>query len=545
MLITLKTNPSALSTPQLTLRPQSPLLPLPSKTHNGEIQRPHPQSCRRPAETWEAKSAQKGSAPFTRPSSSTSPHALTYPLPGKTGKAAVQAQRTTRLAARNPNRLERQIADLQALPSPSARDKKALEDAERELARVRRAKEKLGGGDHHLHGQSHRDQPSREGGAGGGGRLLGKRTTREWDGADSRKGIGRAGAGAGQDEADAGSTSGEETDASVRAIPMPRDTPPPIPHPSRNRNRPHPHPHHAPNVQNATTSNLTNANLEPVSSARGLDTQPLSQPGPGSSAASATAAAASPPPPPKTVYEAKPIVRDLRKEAVNKFVPEAVRRRKIVDPVPTGAIPGMTAASAAAAAAAQAGPATAAKTEPETRNIQIVSSSLHQQPITPGGLASPILQSPPPSSTQEYQHQHQQEQKHEEEAEEELIASAPSRTTQEIPSSSTETQQTQPKATKKLPLTLLYGDDPTTTDDENASSSEEEQTQTQTKTPNPNPNPNHDSNRDSNADIDKVLEEEEKRFREETWKWRSISICVYIYCTEYWILNTEIYLSKE
>lgn len=400
------------------------------------------------------------------------------------------------------------------MPSPSARDKKALEDAERELARVRRAKEKLGGGDHHLHGQSHRDQPSREGGPGGGGRLLGKRTTREWDGADGRKGIGRTGAG--QDEADAGSTSGEETDVSVRAIPMPRDTPPPIPHPSRNRNRPHPHPQHAPNVQNATTSNLTNANLEPVSSARGLDTQPLSQPGSGSSAAAATAAAASPPPPPKTVYEAKPIVRDLRKEAVNKFVPEAVRRRKIVDPVPTGTIPGMT---AAAPAAAQAAAATAAKTEPETRNIQIVSSSLHQQPISPGRLASPILQSPPPSSTQEYQyqhqHQHQQEQKqeHEEEAEaeEELIASAPSRTTQEISSSSTETQQTQSKATKKLPLTLLYGDDPTTDDE---TSSEEEQTQTKT----PNPNPNHDSNRDSNADIDKVLAEEEKRFREETWK---------------------------
>lgn len=70
----------------------------------------------------------------------------------KKGKAAVQAQRNERLAHRNPARLERQIADLKTLQSSSpqggglsARDKKQLEDLERELGRVKKAREALGG----------------------------------------------------------------------------------------------------------------------------------------------------------------------------------------------------------------------------------------------------------------------------------------------------------------------------------------------------------------------------------------------------------------
>ncbi|KAL9580021.1 MAG: hypothetical protein Q9203_006475, partial [Teloschistes exilis] len=71
----------------------------------------------------------------------------------KKGKAAVSAQRTDRLASRNPFRLERQIADLKALAADgsggggsggglSARDKKQLEELEKQLGMVRKAREK-------------------------------------------------------------------------------------------------------------------------------------------------------------------------------------------------------------------------------------------------------------------------------------------------------------------------------------------------------------------------------------------------------------------
>ncbi|KAI4105254.1 MAG: hypothetical protein L6R37_002802 [Teloschistes peruensis] len=65
----------------------------------------------------------------------------------KKGKAAVSAQRTDRLASRNPFRLERQIADLKALAADGglgARDKKQLEELERQLGMVRKAREKVG-----------------------------------------------------------------------------------------------------------------------------------------------------------------------------------------------------------------------------------------------------------------------------------------------------------------------------------------------------------------------------------------------------------------
>ncbi|KAL8711777.1 MAG: hypothetical protein Q9225_007069, partial [Loekoesia sp. 1 TL-2023] len=66
----------------------------------------------------------------------------------KKSKAAVSAQRTERLAQRNPSRLERQISDLKSLAESSptgglnAREKKQLEELERQLVAVRRAREK-------------------------------------------------------------------------------------------------------------------------------------------------------------------------------------------------------------------------------------------------------------------------------------------------------------------------------------------------------------------------------------------------------------------
>lgn len=212
----------------------------------------------------------------------------------KKGKAAVAASRTARLATRNPSRLERQIADLKAVDpgSLSARDKKQLQDLEAELARVKKARD------------ARPDLvPARGGGAGGA--VAGRKRGRDEDGRDIGRGRGAA---QGLERED---STGSETDESVRAIPMPRDTPPPLPRRGRG-----------------------NANLEPLGNRRGdfhaatgeqaeqLDLSLPSKPvndtgnlGVGGGGGGG-----------RTVYEAKPQVRDLRKEATARFVPAAVRK---------------------------------------------------------------------------------------------------------------------------------------------------------------------------------------------------------------------------
>ncbi|MCJ1283122.1 hypothetical protein MMC26_002449 [Xylographa opegraphella] len=208
----------------------------------------------------------------------------------KKSKAAVAAQRTERFAHRNPERLQRQIDDLKALEADagklSARDKKVLEELERDVARVRKAKEIVG--DKGPPPRPNGDRGSRDGARGGRGGILGKRG-RDWD-------RGR--------ESD-----GSETDESVRRIPMPRDTPPPIPS-QRARQREHA-------VQHAGGSG-TNANSIPLGEGRGGgEREPHALP--------------ERPPEVKvqaqTVYEAKPEVRDLRKEAVSRFVPTVVQKK--------------------------------------------------------------------------------------------------------------------------------------------------------------------------------------------------------------------------
>ena len=160
-----------------------------------------------------------------------------------------------------------------------ARDKKVLEELERDVARVKKARDAVGDKAPSLRG----DRGAREGGGGGGGggrgsRILGKR---------------------GRDERAA--SEGSETDESVRAIPMPKDTPPPVPP----RNRPR-----------DWDRSGGNANLEPLGEGRGGgERQPHGLP------------EKPPAVPAQTVYEAKPAVRDLRKEAVNRFVPSVVQRK--------------------------------------------------------------------------------------------------------------------------------------------------------------------------------------------------------------------------
>ncbi|KAL8902998.1 MAG: hypothetical protein Q9171_007541, partial [Xanthocarpia ochracea] len=236
----------------------------------------------------------------------------------KKGKAAITAQRTARLAQRNPLRLERQIADLKAVENEGGGgglgkgDKKQLEELERQLGLVRRAREKVGGGDKAVGPFGSNNGGDRERGGGGWGErgrgrgrggVLGKRNRDV----------------SGQEENDdgGGGSDGSSTDESVRCIPMPRDTPPPLPF----------H-HRAPrrgggmhSTPNNNSSGRGNANMEPLGESRSRIPHHALPPKPD------PAVIATAPPPPKTTYEAKPIVRDLRKEAVKAFMPAVVARK--------------------------------------------------------------------------------------------------------------------------------------------------------------------------------------------------------------------------
>lgn len=228
----------------------------------------------------------------------------------KKGKAAITAQRTERLAQRNPARLERQIADLKAsrdgdaTGSGGARDKKQLEELEKQLGMVRKAREKVGDKGHRFGGGGERGRGGVGGGERGrgrGGGILGKRARGEEE---------RGGS--------SGNGSGSETDESVRRIPMPRDTPPPIPFLYRDRDRGgrgrgrgggagH-------FMGGAGAIDDHNANLEPLGPGRERHALPAKP-------------EAAPAVVPKTTYEAKPVVRDLRKEAVKAFMPAVVARK--------------------------------------------------------------------------------------------------------------------------------------------------------------------------------------------------------------------------
>ena len=213
-----------------------------------------------------------------------------------TGKAAVAAQRTERYAARNPRRLESTISDLRALKESqggklSARDQRQLEEAERDVQRVKKARETLG------------DKAPTFNSNRGGSEARGRGDGRE--GRGGRGGRGSYG-GLGKRNREDEESSGGETDESVRKIPWPRDTPPPIPR-QRKDDRPR--------------QFSTNANSEPLGADRRLQDR--------EEAAEAEVPDTALPakPAPKTTYESKPVIRDLRKEATAKFVPNAVKRK--------------------------------------------------------------------------------------------------------------------------------------------------------------------------------------------------------------------------
>ncbi len=197
----------------------------------------------------------------------------------KKGKAEVQARRNEKLARRNPERLQRQVDDLKALEESGQikpREKQILQELERDVNAIRKARESLGDkapqfksnrGGHHEN--DHRDSG-----------VLGKR---RWDG--ERKPYSQQDA-----------SSGSETDESVRRIPMPRDTPPPI------------------TQQNRRNKHSTNANSEPLGTNERI---PHGLPGKPAFTPEA-----------KTTYESAPQVRDLKREAVSRFVPSVVRAKQ-------------------------------------------------------------------------------------------------------------------------------------------------------------------------------------------------------------------------
>jgi hypothetical protein len=198
---------------------------------------------------------------------------LTVFLPGK---ADLQSRRNEKLAQRNPERIQQQISDLKAINEGggnlTALEEQSLEALEKDLKAVKKAREALGD-----RAPAFGRGTGRQGGGGpGGGGVLGKRRR----------------------DAEDGSSSDSDVPGDVKSIPMPRDTPPPIPKEILD-------------AWYAKRRARRNANQEPLG--REGRVQSENSPVPAVEA--------------KTVYEAKPVVRDLKKEAVSAFVPSAVRMK--------------------------------------------------------------------------------------------------------------------------------------------------------------------------------------------------------------------------
>lgn len=182
----------------------------------------------------------------------------------KKSKAELQNKRNEKLAKRNPDRIQRQIDDLKALES--AGDIKPREKAI--LADLERDLKAVQKARDTLGDKApiHSSRPPRQDNRDSSSAVLGKR---RHDG--QRKFPSRR-------------DSGSDTDDSVRNIPWPGDTPPPVPREWR-RDR---------HEQNSGQPNA-------------LPAKPMEV---------------------KTTYESAPQIRDLKKEAVSRFVPNVVKRKQ-------------------------------------------------------------------------------------------------------------------------------------------------------------------------------------------------------------------------
>ncbi|OIW31157.1 hypothetical protein CONLIGDRAFT_302549 [Coniochaeta ligniaria NRRL 30616] len=210
-------------------------------------------------------------------------------------KKDLQARRNEKLAQRNPNRLKEQIAALKAIVESGGKltqlEEQSLESLERDLKAVEKARKALGD----------KAPTFGRGGQGGqGGGVLGKRRR---DGEEEVE----------SDESD--------VPEDVRRIPMPRDTPPPIPKAvldewwAKRRAKRNKEQQEEGGRERGSGGGGGGANALPLGKDRGI--------GGGREESSTPAPAVEP----KVVYESKPIVRDLRKEAVSAFVPTAVRMK--------------------------------------------------------------------------------------------------------------------------------------------------------------------------------------------------------------------------
>ncbi|KAI6381803.1 hypothetical protein MCOR25_001034 [Pyricularia grisea] len=231
----------------------------------------------------------------------------------KKGKAEVQARRNERLAKRNPEGIKRQIDDLKAVAEGggklSSHEESVLEGLEKELKAVLKARELLGDKAPQF-GSSSSGRPHRDGGRDDRG-SLGKRRRGEDD--PLRR--------------DSDSDS-DEVPEDVARIPMPRDTPPPIPKEVLDRWWAKRRAKRGGGNNNSNNANTdagagagSSANAVPLTKDRGLGRGSNSDTGlPPKPAPVATTE-------PKVVYESKPVVRDLRKEAVSAFVPSVVQAK--------------------------------------------------------------------------------------------------------------------------------------------------------------------------------------------------------------------------
>jgi hypothetical protein len=178
----------------------------------------------------------------------------------------------------------------------TSHEQKIAEELERDLKAVRKAREALGDKAPSFGSGARGGRDGDRGGRDGrGGGILGKRR-REGDEMES-------------DESD--------VPEDVRSIPMPRDTPPPIPkeildkwYQARRQRNGH--------GGDGRGRQGTNANNTPLGATSRIP------PGSGSGE-NASDVPQKPTVEVKTVYEAAPAIRDLRKEAVSAFVPAAVR----------------------------------------------------------------------------------------------------------------------------------------------------------------------------------------------------------------------------
>jgi hypothetical protein len=188
----------------------------------------------------------------------------------KKAKNEQQQRRNEKFARRNPDRIQRQIDDLKALEESGQikpREKSALEELERDLRAVRKAREALGEKAPQYGGNIRARQPDRQN-HDSNSSVLGKRQHNGERIPPRRR-----------------DSPASDTDDSVRRIPMPEDTPPPMPREHRryfNQNQP-------------PAQNPNNAHPTPAA---------------------------------QTTYSAAPQLRDLKKEATSRFVPDIVRRKQ-------------------------------------------------------------------------------------------------------------------------------------------------------------------------------------------------------------------------